>query len=111
MRERPVERARVLDEGLHRTERHAAGRDAQAAGDRDQYIVDAADEHHRRHDEPRDELGGEAGLEQLLVLRIEAARHLAVTAEDLDGLVPGERLLDLAVELSGPGPLGDEMAP
>ena len=49
-------------------------RDLHAADDRDRDVVQVADEVHRRLDDPGDELGPEARLEELLVLLVEAAR-------------------------------------
>ena len=46
----------------------APGGDPQRADDRDQHVVEVADEHHRRLDRAGDELGPEAGLVQLLVV-------------------------------------------
>ena len=48
--------------------RQLARRDAQTADQRDRDVVQVAEEHHRRLDDPGDELRGVARLEQLVVL-------------------------------------------
>ena len=80
----------------------------QAADHGDDHVVQVAEEHHRRLDDAGDELGAEAGLEQLLVLLVEPGLDLVLAAEDLDDGVAGEGLLDLGVERAGVRPLGDE---
>ena len=89
--------------------RHLAGRDAQAADDRDRDVVEVRDERHRRLDDPGDELGPVARLVEPLVLRVERLDRLALAAERLHDRVPGVHLLDVAVERAGRRPLGDEL--
>ena len=108
--ERLGELARVLHEGLHVAERQGPRRHAQSTDDGDRHVVEVPDEHRRRHDQPGDELGAEAGFVELLVLDIEALLDLALAAEHLDQRVPAEGLLDLSVESAGVRPLGDELA-
>ena len=54
--------------------RHLAGRDAQAADDRDRDVVEVRDEVHRGLDDPGDELRPVARLVELLVLVVELGR-------------------------------------
>ena len=103
------ELARVLDERLHVTQAHRAAGHPEAADDGDDDVVEVPDEHHRRHDDAADELGAEAGVEQVVVLGPERRPHLVLAAEDLDQLVAGEGLLDDAVELAGALPLLHEV--
>ena len=60
-----------------------ARRDAQAADDRDEHVVEVPDEHDRRQDDARQELGAEAGLVELVVALAEALLGLVLAAEDL----------------------------
>ena len=101
----------VLDERLHVAEDIVPGGHPQAADHRDHDVVEVPDEHHRRHDQPGDELRAEAGLVQLVVLAPRTPRSTSVLpAEHLDQRVPGEGLLDVRVELAGAPPLRDEHA-
>jgi len=99
---------RVLDERLDVTDRHRARHEAQATDHRDRDIREVADEAHRRHDHARQELSAERRIVQLVVLDAEPGLDLAPPAEHLDERVPGERLLDLAVERAEVLPLGGE---
>ena len=89
-------------------ERQLAGRDPQAADDRDRHVVEVGDEVHRRLDDPGDELGTVARLVEPLVLLVERLDGLALAAEGLDDRVAGVHLLDVPVERAGRRPLGDE---
>ena len=65
---------------------------------------------HRRLDDPGDELGPEAGLEERLVLVVEASRSPRAGGRTAFTIgVPGVHLLDVAVERAGPLPLGGEL--
>ena len=90
-------------------ERHLAGRDPQAADDRDRDVVEVGDEVHRGLDDAGDELRPVARLVEPLVLLVELRDRLVLAAEHLDDGVPGVHLLDVAVERAGRGPLGDEL--
>ena len=103
------ELSRVLDERLDVSQTHRPGGHPQTTDDGDHHVVQVSDEHHRRHDQPGDELRTEAGLEQLLVLALEVLVDLMLTAEDLDDLVSGERLFDLTVQSTRVAPLRDEL--
>ena len=103
------ELAGVLDECLDVAERHSPAGHPQAANHGDDHVVQVPDEHHDRHDQTGEELGGEAGLVQGLVLLLEARLNLALAAEHLDQVVTGECLLDLGVEGPGATPLSDKV--
>ena len=75
---------RILDERLHVTQTDLAVGHPQAAGDRDDHVVDVSDEHHHRHHRAGDELGAEAGPVELVVLLRELCLDLLRPAEDLD---------------------------
>ena len=111
LRERHLELTGVLQERLHVTDGQRARGDPQPAEHGDDHVVQVADEHHRRLDDARDELGAEAGRVQLVVRLAEAGLDLALAAERLDDGVTRERLLDLGVERAGVPPLGDEPRP
>ncbi len=102
---------RVLEERLDVTQAQGAGGDAQATDHCDGDIVQVGDEHHHRLDRSRDELGGEARFEQLLVLGVEGCLGVALLTEHLDQLVTREHLFDLRVERAGVIPLVDEPRP
>ena len=106
--ERLRELLRVLDGCLHVAEAQRAGRDLESADDRDDHVDEVSDEPHRRHDDAADELRLEARAVHLLVLRVEVGLDLLLAPEDLHERVPGERLLDLAVQHAGVLPLRDE---
>ena len=89
---------RVLDEGLDVAEGHGAVGNADTADDGDRDVVQVSDEHHRRQDEPRDELGAEARFEQLLVPVLEHLLDLAPAPEHGDQIMPGERFFDMPVQ-------------
>ncbi len=108
--ERPSELARILDESLDRTETQRAGGDPEGADHCHEHIVQIPDEHHRRQDHAGDELGGQAGSVELLVLRIEAEGNLTLASEGPEELVPGKGLLDAVIELPGVGPLSHEVS-
>ncbi len=102
------ELARVLDERRGVAQAHAAGSHPQAAHHGDADVAEVGDELHDREDDAGDELRAEAGLVQGLVALLEALQHVGVAAEDAHQVVPGEGLLDLAVELAGVLPLRGE---
>ena len=95
----------VLDERLDTAEAQLAVRHLDPADDGDRDVVDVGDERHRGLDHPGQELGSIAGLEQLLILQVEAFDGLALAAERLDDVVSGVHLLDVAVEPARLGPL------
>jgi len=99
-----------LDERLDVAQAHGPAGDPQAAQHGDDHVVQIGDEHHHRHDQTRQELGHEAGFEQLVVVDFERRLHFALTAEHFDQGMAGEGFLDLDVEGAGAAPLGDELA-
>ena len=98
LRERLRELARVLDERLDVADRQLPDGHPQPADERDRDVVQVAEEHHRRLDDPGDELRAVARLEELVVLVVEALLDVALAAEHLHQRVAGERLFDLRVE-------------
>ena len=106
----PGELAGVLDERLHVAEGHGPAGDPQPAQYGDDHVVEVPDEHRDRHDQTGQELGSEAGLEQLVVLDFEGGLDFPLAAEHLDEGMAGEGFLDLGVEGAGRAPLGDELA-
>ena len=72
-------------------------------------VVEVGDELHRRLDDPGQELGPIAGLEEALVLDVELLDRLLLATERLDDAVPGVHLLDVAVERPGLLPLAGEL--
>ena len=100
LRQRLGELARVLDEGLHVADVHLARRDLQAAEDRDDDVVEVADQEHHGHQDPGEELCPERRGEQLVVAGAEVRLHLGLAAENLHQRVARVGLLDLRVELT-----------
>ncbi len=94
---------------VHVAERDTAGGHHEAADHGDGHVVEVGDEVHHRHDDPRDELGLEARLVELLVLLVERGDGLLLVAEHLDHVVAGEHLLHVPVEVAGVLPLRREL--
>ena len=78
-----------------------AARDAQAADDRDDHVLDVAHEHRERLHQARHELGAVRRLVELVVGLAEPLLDLVLAAERLHDVVAGERLFDLRVEQPG----------
>ncbi len=81
----------------------------EAADDPDRDVVEVAHEVHRGLDDPGDELGPEAGLEDGLVLLVEDPDRVLGVAEGLDDRMAGVRLLDVGVEMARGRPLAGEL--
>ena len=107
--DRHGELPRVLDERLDVAQRYRPRGDPPPAEHRDHHVVEVAEELHRWHDHPGQELRPEAGLEQLLVLAAELLDHRLAAAERQHQPVPGVSLLDQPVQRAGPFPLVREL--
>ena len=77
------ELAGVLDERLHLAKGEGAGGHPQATDHGDHHVVQVPEEHHRGHDQPRDELRPEADPVELVVLLAERLLDLGLPSEHL----------------------------
>ena len=110
LRERLGELARVLDERLDVADASSGPTATRSPPiERDGDVVQVAEEHHRRLDDPGDELRAVARLEELVVLVVEPGLDVALATEHLHERVAGERLFDLRVQRARVAPLLDEL--
>ena len=107
--QRLVELTRVLNKGLRTAQREGAGRHLERAKHRDDHVGQVGNELHDRHHHAGQELRQRRGAEQLLVALVKVLRHGIDAAEDGGEVVAGERLFDLAVEVTGRFPLRLEL--
>ena len=107
--ERMRELARVLNKCLHITKTHRPRRNFQATDYCDRNVVEVSNEHHRRHDRTRDELGVIADIKKFLINFLEAAFNLILLVKHFDDRVPRKGFLNQAVQFTGVFPLGDEL--
>ena len=99
------ELARILDEGLHITERELPRDDLEAAHERHRRIGQVPRKHHERHDERTDHLRTKTRAIHLGVFLLEARAQIVLATKNRHDLVAGERFLDLRVHLARRIPL------